>query len=154
MRPGVIGGDEVAHGFGLREVELAAEEGPRREFARPGVPAPGVDEPADEFGLDESGAVDGDFHSVLAGEGAGRPKYGGEAFVEYLIAANDFTKRRLVAFEAFQVTREQAVGDADGLRSRDANDRDAAHSGRRRNRADGFSINCSNNSSVHGAKFD
>ena len=152
--PGVIGGDEVAHGFGLCEVKLAVEKGARREFTRTGVPATGIDEPADELGLDKCGAVDGDFHGVLSGKGAGRPKHRGEAFVEDLLAANDFTKRRLVAFEAFQVPREQAVGNLDGLRTGDANDRDATHSGRRRNRADGFSINCSNNSSVHGAKFD
>ena len=150
----MISGDEVAHGFGLGEVELTVEESPCREFARPGVPASGIDEPADELGLDEGGAVNGDFHGVLACESAGCPKHRGEAFVKDLLAAKDFTKCRLVAFEAFQVSREQAVGDANGLRSRDANDRDAAHSGRRRNRADGFSINCSNNSSVHGAKFD
>ena len=119
------------------EVEPAVEEGPRCEFTRPGVPASGVDEPADEFGLDEGGAVDGDFHGVLAGEGAGRSntvaRHSSRTSSPRAILPNDaLWLPRLSSHERTGRWR------SDGLRSRDANDRDAAHSGRRRNRADGF----------------
>ena len=63
------GVDEVVHGFGLREIEAAGEEGSLGEFAGFGEAGSSAKALTDKEIEDDWRAVRGDFHDVFRGVG-------------------------------------------------------------------------------------
>ena len=63
------GFDEVADGFGLREVDAAVEKSAQGEFAGFSEAGAGADSAVETMPEDDGGAVAGDFDDVLGGVG-------------------------------------------------------------------------------------
>src|SRR5688572_28575904 len=74
--------DEIGHRLGLREVELAFEEGATRELARLRKPRAGVEAGAQDLLQHHRPAVALELEHVLPGVGARRGEVECEAFVE------------------------------------------------------------------------
>ena len=90
-------GDDVGHGFGLREVEFARKIGPDGEFARLGHACAGGGQQAQRFGNDVLRTVARDFGGVLARIGTGRPEYRDQHVVERSPVGHDMAVMNRIA---------------------------------------------------------
>ena len=81
------GVDEVADGFGLREIDAAVEVGAQGEFAGFGEAGAGFQGALDGVAQDHGRAVAGDFDDVLGGIGTGSFEERGDHLVDGLAVA-------------------------------------------------------------------
>ena len=135
--------NQVRHGFGLREVEAAIEEGALGELTGQGearaVFQHGVE---DGFG-GENAAMTGDFHHVFAGVGARSAHHGAEDFVHRLAGADDFavmnrvTGRRAGFGGILSNGNKCLVRHRERLRAGNTDDRQPALAERRGDRGNG-----------------
>ncbi len=68
------GVDQVAHGFGLRQIDAAVQISAEGELAGFGEAGAGVERAVDGMAQNDGGAVAGDFDHVFGGVGAGAAK--------------------------------------------------------------------------------
>ena len=124
MRRARRGGDQIADGFGLREVQLARQVGAQGELARLGHAGAGGDQETQDFGDDERRAVRRDFDRVLARVGAGGAEDGDQHVVDRLFALDDAAVMDRVArgFGQGRRAAEDAVGDGEGFAAAKADD--------------------------------
>ena len=143
VRGGRGGGDEVGHGFGLRQVELAVDEGAAGELAGGGQPAALAQQQGHDLLLYVDGAVARDFDGIFAGEGVGGDEEGGDDVVEGVarLVGDGAVVGGIGAGLGQRFAgggMEYAVGDGDGLGAAHANDGDAASAGSGRDGTNGI----------------
>ena len=143
MRSSVGGSDEVGHGFGLAEVELAVEVGSLGELSGVGHTAAVLDEEVQDLIDDIGGAVTGDFHGVFAGVAVRGTEDGDEGFIDdFLARFTRFTRRRTCGHGGYEAGDVDGVGcngvaaygteggdGIEGLRAADADDGKSAPDG-------------------------
>ena len=140
MRSSVSGGDEVGHGFGLAEVELAVEVGALGELTWAGHAAAVLDEEFQDLIDDIGGAVTGDFHGVFAGVAVRGTEDGDEGFIDDFLAR--LARRRTCGHGGYEAGVVDGVGcngvaaygteggdGIEGLRAADADDGKSAPDG-------------------------
>lgn len=84
-----VGSDEVGDGFGLGEVKSSVEERAFGELAPIGKPCAAVNEPTEQFVLNEKAAVAGNLDRILACERVRSTKNGTDDLIKRLIVTND-----------------------------------------------------------------
>ena len=126
--------DQIGHALGLREVELAVEEGTAGEFARLGQAGAELQATLEQHLHDDRSAMTLQLDHVLAGEGGRRGEVEEDALID----------RPLVLVEEASEVRgarprgAAAQGEGEGAEAgaRDADDTDAAAARCRRDRGD------------------
>jgi hypothetical protein len=145
-----LGFNQVAHGLGLREVELAGEKRALGEFARLGETRAEIEGAAQQQVQNDGRAVRGDFDEIVGGVGVGRGKIGDDGFVDLLGGGRVVGRIKDVCepcarmFQRMMKTNKLGC-DRCRLRAAEAHDADTAASGRRgdgRNRIGGGDFTC------------
>ncbi len=128
-------GDEVHHGLGLREVELAVEERALRELAGLRQPRAGLQQEIEQAPRDQQAAMSGKLDHVLARVARRRGEMREQNLVDFVVAVVDRAE-----FRAPQLPRAAAAkeprNDRRGLGSADADERDGALADGRGDRGD------------------
>ena len=96
--------------------KAAAQKGPLGEFAGLGQPRPAAHEQRQELLHDVVGAVAADFHHVLAGVGARRPKQPNHYLInDAVLVADGAVVQRVARLVGQLVTVKHQISDANGL---------------------------------------
>ncbi len=139
-----LGFDEIAHSFGLREVELAGEKRALRELAGFGEARTEVESAAKQQVQNDRGAVGSNFDEIVGGVGIRRGKKRDDGFV-YLVGASvvrDLVVKNIgktcAGVLEGMMQADEIVCDGCGLRTAEAHDADATAAGRRGDGDDGF----------------
>ena len=77
------GVDQIAHGFGLRQIDAAVQIRAQREFARLGQARAGFERALQREAQDDRRAVAGDLDHVFGGVGSRRGEEGDHHFIDY-----------------------------------------------------------------------
>ena len=132
-QPGLLEGgglDEVADGFGLGEVEAAAEEGALGELAGLGEAGTGGAAGADGVLEQHRRAVHGDLNDVLAGVAVGRGEKGGDDLVEDAVVGEvEQLAEAGAARGELMPEPEHGLGDGTGGGTAEPDDADASAPG-------------------------
>ena len=144
--------DQVAHRFGLGQIDAAAQEGPLRKLARRSQARPALQRLPHQGLQNHRRAVRSHFHYIFAGIGMGRRKEGHDPFVELLLGfdVEQITEAGLCMGQRVAQPQHR-FGNARRLSARQPHDPNAAAPRRRRNRNNGLVLVDNVRIGLHGA---
>ena len=120
-----VGSDEVGDSLGLREVELAIEEGTLRKFTGLCQAASMPDKELQDFVQDIAGTVTGELHAVLAGVAGRGAEEGDDGLIEDLVGAGgDGSKNCGARWRGRCQARTYLTGNCESIGTRNADDAD------------------------------